>query len=111
MYAKAEQLQSIAYNTPGKNRVIGSQGHQDTVNWIKSHIEKHPDYYTIELQAVPLSLGESANLTVNGVPTEVYAVDLAPAGHVSGDLVNVPNLGCEEVSLRHPFSSSSSTSC
>lgn len=97
MYAKAEKLQKIAYSTPGKNRVIGSKGHEDTVAYIKSQIEKYPDYYTIELQGVPLSLGQNATLTANGEAIEAYAVDLAPAGHVSGTLVNVPNLGCEEV--------------
>jgi hypothetical protein len=105
MYKKAEHLQEIAYRSPGKNRVIGSQGHQDTVNYIKSQIEKYPDYYTIELQDVPLSLGQSANLTVNGNALEVYAVDLAPAGHVSGELAAVPNLGCDEVNISLLFSS------
>ena len=97
MRKRAETLQSIAYNTPGKNRVIGSQGHEDTVAYIQSELAKFPDYYSVELQGVPLLVGVSANLTANGKEIEVYSVTLAPSGSVSGPLVAIPNLGCEEV--------------
>lgn len=101
MYKKAEIIQDFAYRSATKNRVIGSVGHQDTVDYIVKQIKKYPDYYTVETQGVPLSLGRNATLTADGKAIEAYAVDLAPAGSVSGDLVNVPNLGCEEVSSIH----------
>ncbi|KAF2018472.1 Zn-dependent exopeptidase [Aaosphaeria arxii CBS 175.79] len=93
---RAETLQDIAYSTPGKNRVIGSEGHENTVKYIQKELGQFPDYYTVELQGVELSIGVSANLTANDKTIEVYAVTLAPSGHVSGPLVAVPNLGCEE---------------
>ncbi|KAF2131246.1 Zn-dependent exopeptidase [Dothidotthia symphoricarpi CBS 119687] len=96
LYAKAEVLQDIAYKTEGKNRVIGSPGHEGTVAFIKETIEQFPDYYTVKLQGVPLTVGVSANLTANNKTIEVYPVTLAPAGDVSGPLVAIPNLGCEE---------------
>jgi hypothetical protein len=98
LYAKAEYLQDIAYKTEGKNRVIGSKGHDDTVAFIKETLEQFPDYYTVKLQGVPLLVGVSANLTANNKTIEVFPATLAPAGKVSGPLVAVPNLGCEEVS-------------
>jgi hypothetical protein len=97
LYAKAEHLQDIAYKTEGKNRVIGSKGHDDTVAFIKETLEQFPDYYTVKLQGVPLLVGVSANLTANNKSIEVFPATLAPAGKVSGPLVAVPNLGCEEV--------------
>ncbi|KAF2181525.1 leupeptin-inactivating enzyme 1 precursor [Zopfia rhizophila CBS 207.26] len=92
---KAEILQDFAYSSPGKNRLIGSQGHQDTIDYIHDQMTAFPDYYTIELQPLDLALGVEANLTANNRTVEVYAVTLAPGGHVSGPLVSIPNLGCE----------------
>ncbi|KAF3037307.1 hypothetical protein E8E12_001684 [Didymella heteroderae] len=96
LYAKAEHLQEIAYATEGKNRVIGSKGHEDTVAWIKETLEQFPDYYTVHLQGVPLLVGVSANLTANNKTIEAFPTTLAPEGDVSGPLVAIPNLGCEE---------------
>ncbi|TVY37531.1 putative leucine aminopeptidase [Lachnellula subtilissima] len=92
---KAKILEDFAYSTPERNRLIGTPGHNATVNWIKDTIAQFPDYYTYYLEAFELSLGVSANLTNNGTPMEAFAVGLSPAGHVSGPLVYVPNLGCE----------------
>lgn len=97
---KAKHLESLAYATPQRNRVIGSPGHQATVDWIKSTIEKYPDYYTVSLQPFDLLLGVSANLTVNGSPLEVYAVSLSPAGNISGEVVVIPNFACSPVSIQ-----------
>ncbi|KAF2786898.1 leupeptin-inactivating enzyme 1 precursor [Melanomma pulvis-pyrius CBS 109.77] len=96
LYKKAEILQDFAYSSPDKNRVIGSQGHQDTIDYLHDQIAKFPKYYTVELQPVPLVVGVSANLTANNKTIEVYAVTLAPGGHVTGPLVAIPNLGCED---------------
>lgn len=97
LYAKAEHLQEIAYATEGRNRVIGSKGHEDTVAWIKETLDQFPDFYTVQLQPVPLLVGVSANLTANNKTIEAFPTTLAPEGDVSGPLVAIPNLGCEEV--------------
>ena len=106
---KAKVLEGLAYATPQRNRVIGSPGHNATVNWIKSTIEKYPEYYTVSLQPFDLSLGVSANLTLNGTPLEVFATDLSPAGDVTGEVVVVSNLACEPVCsvFHHPIVSNS----
>lgn len=77
--------------------MIGSKGHEDTVEWIKGHLEAFPDYYDVYTQDVPLSIGTNATLLANNKTIEAFAVTLAPGGHVSGPLVAIPNLGCEEV--------------
>lgn len=45
---------------------------------------------------MPISIGVNATLTVNGESVEAHAVGLAPGGHVSGQVVAIPNLGCNE---------------
>ncbi|KAF1842536.1 Zn-dependent exopeptidase [Cucurbitaria berberidis CBS 394.84] len=96
LFAKAEILQDIAYKTPGKNRIIGSKGHEDTVAYIKGQLEQFPDYYTVETQAVPLNIGTNATLKANNKDIKAYPVTLAPGGNVTGPLVAIPNLGCNE---------------
>jgi hypothetical protein len=98
LFAKAEILQEIAYSTPGKNRVIGSLGHEKTVAYIKSQLDTN--YYDVSLQGVELSVGINATLTANNKTIEAYASTLAPAGKATGPLVAIPNLGCEEVRNR-----------
>jgi Zn-dependent M28 family amino/carboxypeptidase len=104
--AKADHLQEIAYSTPGNNRVIGSEGHQGTIDWIHDEIAAFPDYYSLELQPWPILVGTSANLSANGEAIEAYAVTLAPAGTISGPLKAVPNLGCEEADFTEDLTDS-----
>lgn len=106
MEKKAERFEQFAYDSPDKNRVIGSQGHQSTIDYITETIKKFPDYYTVTQQPMPLSVGVSANVTVNGEDTEAYAVGLAPGGHATGTLVSIPNLGCNAVSIKESCRSS-----
>ena len=78
--------------------MIGSTGHENTVAWINSTLAQFPDYYDVTLQGVELSVGINATLTANNKTIEAFATTLAPAGNVTGPLVVIPNLGCEEVS-------------
>ncbi len=98
LLAKAKHLEGIAYATPGRNRLIGTPGHEGTVAWITSILDQYPDYYTYYLQPFELSVGAGANLTIGGVVTEAFAVDLAPSGTVSAPVVAVANLACDLVS-------------
>ena len=97
---KAKKLERFAYDSPAKNRVIGSEGHEATVNYIVDTLKQYPDYYNVTLQDVPLNVGVSANVTILGEETDAYAVGFAPSGSATGNLVVIPNLGCEEVSCR-----------
>lgn len=99
LLAKAKKLEGFAYATEERNRLIGTPGHNATINWIKDTIASFPDYYSVYLQPFDLSLGVSANLTVNDVALEVFAVGLSPQGTISGEIVHIPNLACEAVSI------------
>ena len=96
LFARAEKLQEIAYSTKAKNRVIGSEGHEKTVAYIKSQLDTN--YYDVTLQGVELSVGVNATLSANNKTIAAFASTLAPAGQASGQLVAIPNLGCDEVS-------------
>lgn len=96
MEEKAHLFERFAYDSPAKNRVIGSEGHQATIDYITKTIKQYPKYYTITQQPMPLSVGVEANVTINGRDVSAYAVGLAPGGTASGSLVAIPNLGCEE---------------
>jgi hypothetical protein len=98
LLSKAKKLESIAYSTAERNRVIGSPGHNATINYIKDTIASFPSYYSYSLQPFDLSLGVSANLTLDAADVEAFAVGLSPAGSVKAKVVHVANLGCEAVS-------------
>jgi Zn-dependent M28 family amino/carboxypeptidase len=101
LFKRAEKLQEIAYATPGKNRVIGSPGHEATVAYIQSQLDT--SYYDVTLQGVDLSIGTNATLTANNKTIQAFATTLAPAGNVTGPLVVIPNLGCEEADFTEPL--------
>lgn len=84
--------------------MIGSPGHNKTVNWIYDTMSKYPDYYTVKYQPFDLSLATGANLTENDTPLEVFGVSLAPAGTATGKIVAIPNLACDAVCNCGPFS-------
>lgn len=96
--AKAQQLEALAYATPQRNRIIGSPGHNATINWIVDAIKKYPEYYTYSLQPFDLRLGVAGNLTLDGVKTEAYTTDLSAQGTAEGEVVVIKNLACDLVS-------------
>ncbi|THW60468.1 Zn-dependent exopeptidase [Aureobasidium pullulans] len=105
LVARAEELAKIAdlslseYNHP--TRVIGSLGHEGTVEYIYSEIAKLGDYYTISNQSFPAVTGnvyESRLVIGYDVPSSASAMSLTPGTKgkepVYGQLLLVPNGGC-----------------
>lgn len=97
LLSKAKHLEGLAYATTERNRIIGSPGHEATVEWIQAELAKHADYYDVYLQPFDYLIGINATLSLNAVPLEVFPVGMAPAGEVQGDVVQVANLGCDAV--------------
>ncbi|KAF2736882.1 Zn-dependent exopeptidase [Polyplosphaeria fusca] len=93
----AEKLQEIAYNTPERNRLMGSQGHNDTVKFLKKTLESLDGYYKVELQPFSslVQLNGTYALAIDGETTESGAMEYSPSGNISAPLVVVSNLGCE----------------
>ncbi|VUC24691.1 unnamed protein product [Clonostachys rosea] len=98
LYKHAENLQAIAYSTPGRNRVAGSTGHDLTVEYITEQLNALDGYYDVELQPWEgyTQTYEEISFTVNGVVYEAQVVEYS-SNLTATDvpLVVVPNLGCD----------------
>jgi hypothetical protein len=93
---KAQDLEDIAYATPDRNRVIGSEGHNNTVAYLVESIEALGDYWTVYRQPfTALYSHVDGELTVDGATTEPSIFEYSPGGSFTAELVRVDNLGCE----------------
>ena len=95
---KAEQLQAIAYATPGKNRAVFTPGHKATTDWIYNQFLALSDYYTVKYHEFEVFTA-AATVSFDSTVLNGAAAALAPEGEVTGELINVPNLGCDAVCL------------
>ena len=99
---QAEALQDIAYDTPKRNRFLGTQGHNDTVKWIYNQLTSPSldGYYNVTLQPWigRVQLNGTGSLKLNGVNTDIVLPDYSPTGNASGVVVVVKGLGCDPVS-------------
>lgn len=93
---KGEILQNFAYATDGRNRYIGTPGHNATVNYLVDTLSAL-DYYDVEVQPFTVPSASGA-LSVAGVSYEVAPMTFTAEGTVSGPVVLVSNLGCDPVS-------------
>ncbi|KAF3481581.1 leucine aminopeptidase 1 [Arthroderma uncinatum] len=95
LMAGAQKLQSFADSHPEKNRVFGSPGHKDTVDWIYNEI-KATGYYDVKKQE-QMHLWSHAEAAVNANGKDLTASAMSyspPAEKISADLVLVKNMGC-----------------
>ncbi|KAK3697136.1 hypothetical protein LTR37_017632 [Vermiconidia calcicola] len=93
---KAHELEDLAYSTRNRNRVMGSRGHNLTIDWITSYLDKHPDYYTYEVQPFTALYSRSeGELEVDDEDQEADIFEYSPSGDVEANIVAVANLGCE----------------
>lgn len=94
LLAGSKQLQSFADAYPGGNRVFGSPGHNDTVNFLYETLAA-TGYYDVELQEfVELFSGGNASMSTNGEEQEATLLTYTPSGSASAPLVAAQNLGC-----------------
>lgn len=93
----AQTLEDIAYATPARNRVHGSEGHKNTVKYFKNTLERLGDYYTIELQefTTEVTLASHEEFSAGGVGLATDSFEFGNNGTWTDvPLVNVANLGC-----------------
>jgi hypothetical protein len=98
----AKALEAIAYNTTGRNRLMGTPGLEGTVDYLYKQLT-HPSlggYYNVTLQPWSGLVQKSGNgsLFVNGKNTSVTIGAYSPSGTFSAPLALAGNLGCNEVS-------------
>ncbi|KAI1365606.1 peptidase family M28 [Xylaria arbuscula] len=103
---RAEALYEIAKSSEEEfghpTRVIGSEGHRRTLEYVTSEIGKLGDYYKFSTQAFPAVMGQvfqSRLVLGHIVPESAYPMSLTPPTHhkepVYADLALVDNVGCD----------------
>lgn len=97
----ANALQDIAYATEGRNRVFGSEGHKDTVDYILEQLGDVAHYYDIQVQEFDALFSDgNASLRVvspsapTGTEIETMMYSFSPPGNISAEVVVIPGLGC-----------------
>ncbi|OTB07093.1 hypothetical protein M426DRAFT_9165 [Hypoxylon sp. CI-4A] len=93
----AQDLEDIAYATSRRNRVHGSEGHLNSVNYFVDQLKLVGDYYDIELQefTTEVTLESHAELSIDGEALESGPFSFGNNGTWTDvPLVNVANLGC-----------------
>lgn len=102
LVANGQKLQDFAYATPGRNRYIGTAGHNSTVNYLVDTLAA-TKFYDNTVQPFQVS-NATANLSINGVVYEVAPMTFTSAGDLLASLELVANLGCDAVSSIFIFS-------
>ncbi|KAG8165546.1 hypothetical protein KVR01_004098 [Diaporthe batatas] len=92
----AQDLEDIAYATEGRNRVVGSEGHNNTVKYLVEQLEALGGYYDVELDPFQYTLQKGvSNFSVNGATYSSAGLEYSPEISIEGvPLVPVANLGC-----------------
>ncbi|KAI1211620.1 Zn-dependent exopeptidase [Annulohypoxylon truncatum] len=99
----AQDLEDIAYATSGRNRVHGSEGHLNTVQYFVDQLSSLGDYYDIQQQefTTEVAFEAHAELSINGETLEAGGFSFGNNGTwTNTPLVTVANLGC--VAEDHP---------
>lgn len=93
----AKTLESLAYKYPERNRLMGGNGHNDTVAFLKKELEALDGYYKVELQpfSTLIQINGTAALSVDNVDQKPGLMEYSPSGEATGPIVVVANLGCE----------------
>ncbi|KAF2471286.1 Zn-dependent exopeptidase, partial [Lindgomyces ingoldianus] len=93
----AQILQDFAYAYPKRNRLMGGNAHNDTVDYLVSELDALGGYYTVEKQKFSslVQLNASASLAVNGTTYEPGIMEFSPSGNVGAPIIVVNNLGCD----------------
>ena len=94
-----EKLMGFAEASPGRNRQMGTKGHNLTTDWLVEELEKLGDYYTVDTQTFWYNtmLNGTVSLNINGEVADAGLIDYSPAGDVSAVVAVVSNLGCDAV--------------
>lgn len=94
LLAYERTLEGFAYSSATRNRLIGTPGHEETVQYLYNTVSSLG--YDVYLQPFnTISSQGNASLTVNGVDQGAEYFDLSPGGSVTDAvIVAIPNLGC-----------------
>jgi carboxypeptidase Q len=94
---KGQILEDFAYSWAGRNRLIGTIGHNKTVNYLYDTLAA-TGYYDVAFQRFLISTPINETFTVGNSSYETVAMAFSEAGKVTAPIVKVANLGCDAVS-------------
>lgn len=100
----AKTLENFAYSTPGRNRQMGTLGHNLTTDYLVKELQKMDGYYNVEVQRFwdPVMLNGTGTLKLDGTLTAANIFDYSASGNVSAPLLLMNTTGCTAVSVvRH----------
>ncbi|EPE27057.1 Zn-dependent exopeptidase [Glarea lozoyensis ATCC 20868] len=91
---KGQILEDFAYSWSGRNRLIGTIGHNKTVNYLYDTLVA-TGYYDVAFQKFLISTPINETFTVGNSSYETVAMAFSEAGKVTAPIVKVANLGCD----------------
>lgn len=97
LLAKGQILQDFAYSWEGRNRLIGTPGHNKTVNYLYDTLVA-TGYYDVAFQEFVIASPENETVIIAGQSIETAAMSFSQAGDFTAPLAKVANLGCDAVS-------------
>ena len=99
LFKRGEKLQELAYSTPDRNRLTGSEGMNLTIDYIYETLTGLGDYYDVELEpfSLPISSGNATLAVDDVIDPSASLLSYSPAGVVVEEIVPVANLGCVTV--------------
>lgn len=95
----AKNLAHFASINGANTRAFGTIGHNDTVQYIKSSLDK-TGFYDTQLQTFPYLYSDGdATFSANGVDYDTDWFTYGPGGDANAPLTIVNNLGCTQVGV------------
>ncbi|KAF3391442.1 putative leucine aminopeptidase 2 [Penicillium rolfsii] len=89
-----QRLEDIAYSYPERNRVFGSEAHNDTVDFLYHELKKTGYYHVWKQPQVHTWTKAESSLKFNDQSIGVTAMTYSPSVDVTAELGVVSNVGC-----------------
>ena len=95
LLAYEQQLEDFAYATPERNRLIGTPGHDNTINYLYDTVSQLGYYDVYRQPFSTISSSGNASLVIDDADQGAEYFDLSPSGSaIDTPFVAIPNLGC-----------------
>lgn len=93
----AKALEDIAFATPDRNRVMGSPGHQGTIDYLLAQFEPLLEHFDVTVQEFPVIFWRGTGaLKVGDLDTgELSPFRYSPTATITGQLVHIEGGGCD----------------
>ena len=90
---KGEKLEDISELSTPRTRVIGSEGHKGTVQWLLDSLKKYDDFYDVYTQDFNVTTSDG-DVFIDGTELPSQVMTFTGEGNPTAPIVVVNNLGC-----------------